>query len=82
MASAGLPVFMGEVPEYEVRNGRMHVTLADFEIVMPICVFLQGAARAERAIAEWQIAEAAKGKPTIIPLKRRKRRKRPHAASS
>jgi hypothetical protein len=43
---------------------------------------LQGAARAERAIAEWQIAEAAKARPTIIPLKRRKRRKHPHAASA
>lgn len=48
-----LPVFMAEVPEYEVRGGRMHVTLKGFEIVMPLGVFLAGAARADEAIRQW-----------------------------
>ena len=59
----GLASFIGEVPEYEVRDGRMHVTLGDFRLVMPLPVFEEGARRAAEAIAVWRYAQMDKVKP-------------------
>lgn len=50
-----LPVYMGDVPDYEVRNGQMHVIVGNsFEIVMPLAVFLMGSAKAHAAVAHWE----------------------------
>lgn len=67
----GLPVFMDSVPEYSVRNGRMYVTLANFQLVMPLSVFQQGAARAAEAIAKWQLAQLDRPKAKVVKLKAR-----------
>lgn len=54
MPAKGLPAFIEDVPEYTVRDGRMHISVGgDFEIVMPINVFLQGCALGTRAVKEW-----------------------------
>lgn len=59
-----LPVYMGDVPDYEVRNGQMHVILAGFELVMPLSVFLMGKAKSEIAITKWR----AEQRPTACVL--------------
>lgn len=49
-----LPAFMEVVPEYEVRDGRMHIKSGELELVMSIKVFLMGCARGRTAIDGWQ----------------------------
>lgn len=48
-----LPVFVENVPTYHVRNGRMHIELGGFEIVMPIKTFQIGCGRGLSAIKRW-----------------------------
>ena len=49
-----LPIFMEEVPDYEVRDGHMHIIWRELEIVLPVCVMLAGIAGARQAIERWQ----------------------------
>lgn len=53
MPTRGLPAFLEDIPEYEVRAGRMHILMGGLDIVMPIDVFLAGCRRGEAAIASW-----------------------------
>jgi hypothetical protein len=48
------PIYMGDVPDYEVKGDHMHIVWRDLEIVLPVSVMLAGMAGAKRAIAEWQ----------------------------
>jgi hypothetical protein len=48
-----LPFFMEEVPDYEVRDGRMHICMGDMVIAMPIHVFLDGCELGKAAIVAW-----------------------------
>ena len=34
----GLPLWLGTVPDYEVKNGNMHVTVGEFVLAMPVNV--------------------------------------------
>jgi hypothetical protein len=51
---AGLPLWLGSVPDYEVVSGHMHVTVGEFCIAMPINVFLCGCVRGRQAIVTWE----------------------------
>lgn len=54
----GLPVFLGEVPDYQCdRAGRVLIIIDDFSMVMPRHVFLEGCARGKRAIQAWDMAD-------------------------
>jgi len=53
-----LPVFLDEVPEYQIRDGRMYITMGTFCLAMPIHVYLKGAARGSRAVREWHSRRA------------------------
>lgn len=57
---------MEDVPEYEVRNGQMHIVLGTFEVVMPVNVFLVGCAKGTAAIKTWQRNLHATAK--VIPV--------------
>lgn len=50
-----LPIYMGEVPEYQVRGDHMHIVYGEMEIVLPVSVMLAGMASASEAIARWQV---------------------------
>ena len=52
----GLPLWLGTVPDYEVKNGNMHVTVGEFVLAMPINVFLAGCAKGRAAIVKWETA--------------------------
>jgi hypothetical protein len=62
---ADLPCYLGEVPKYEIRNGKMHVSLDGFALVMPIHVFLAGCEQGKRAIKSWQ---ATRKDAVVIPI--------------
>jgi len=49
-----LPAFVEAVPDYEARDGRIHITMGDFALAMPIGVFLEGCAKGKAAIVAWQ----------------------------
>lgn len=66
-------VFVDKVPDYEIRDGNMHITADDWHIAMPLRLFRMGMARATRIIAEHESRKAE-----VLPLKSR----RGHAASS
>jgi hypothetical protein len=51
---AALPLWMAEVPAYEIVNGNMQVSLGDFSLQMPINVFLVGCAKGKAAIVKWE----------------------------
>jgi hypothetical protein len=53
MASS-LPLWMDEIPEYEVVNGQMRVTVGEFALAMPINVFLVGCAKGKAAVIKWE----------------------------
>jgi hypothetical protein len=48
-----LPVFVEDVPTYEVRSGRMHIELGGFAIIMPLKTFQIGCGRGLSAIKLW-----------------------------
>lgn len=50
----GMPLFMEEVPDYEVREGRMYIIMGDLALAMPIHVFLDGCELGKAAIVDWQ----------------------------
>jgi hypothetical protein len=60
-----LPCYMGEVPNYEVVNGKMLITLHGFKLVMPIHVFLQGCTDGKAAIKLWQ---SRRTDAVVIPI--------------
>jgi hypothetical protein len=49
-----MPVFMGDVPEYKIRNDNMHITFREIEIVLPVHIMLAAMGRARREVEEWQ----------------------------
>lgn len=70
MPKCNLPAFVDEVPHYEVRNGRMYVSMGDFCLAMPIHVFLAGAAAGREAIRKWQ-QHARDETDCVVPFKAR-----------
>jgi hypothetical protein len=50
----GLPLWMGEVPDYDVVEGNMQIVVGEFCIAMPVNVFLKGCARGKAAVARWE----------------------------
>lgn len=65
---AGLPLWLGTVPNYEVVNGNMHVSTGEFILAMPVNVFLVGCAKGQAAILKWDRRKQHEAK--IIPLRR------------
>lgn len=45
---------MGTVPEYEVVNGNMQITVGEFVLAMPINIFLLGCVKGRNAIISWE----------------------------
>lgn len=66
---SGLPLWMGEVPKYEVVNGNMQITVDEFILAMPINVFLVGCAKGKKAIIQWERERHAGAE--IVPFNRR-----------
>lgn len=54
MSVATLPAFVDQVPDYDVRSGRMHIKMGGFELVMPVEVFEQGCHIGGAAVAKWR----------------------------
>lgn len=52
--SIPFPIFMGEVPEYRIKSGLMHIVWPDLELVMPVNKMLAGIGGAKREIDKWQ----------------------------
>jgi hypothetical protein len=52
--AANLPLWMGTVPDYEVVDGQMRVTVGEFALAMPINVFLIGCVKGRQAIIKWE----------------------------
>jgi hypothetical protein len=63
----GLPVWMGSVPEYEVINNNMHISVGDFVLACPVHVFLQGCAKGRSAIGRWE-RERTSAEVVAFPL--------------
>lgn len=57
--------FVDEVPNYEIKNGHMHISMAGTVLVMPVSVFRQGMARANRVLDEW----FERQQPPVVPIK-------------
>jgi hypothetical protein len=60
-----LPIFVDEVPEYEARDGFMHVRWRGLEICLPIVTCEKSVASCNRALDLWH--ERAKGKVVRFP---------------
>jgi hypothetical protein len=56
--------FVDEVPEYEVRDGQMHISMAGTKLVMPVHVFRAGMAKANRALDDWFERQSS-----VVPLR-------------
>lgn len=52
--ATNLPLWMGEVPNYDIINGNMHISMGEFVVAMPINVFLVGCVRGKNAIVQWE----------------------------
>lgn len=63
----GLPLWMGEVPNYEVVGGNMQITVGEFVLAMPINIFLVGCARGRAAIVKWESRRNVEAE--VIPLR-------------
>ena len=57
--------FIDEVPEYEAKEGRIYIRMADFTLAMPVHIFLAGCDRGRLAIAKWQVDALDK----VVPIK-------------
>jgi hypothetical protein len=55
------PIFMEDVPKYEVRGGHMYITWRTLELVLPVEVMLDGLASAKAEIAKWQLSKLPEG---------------------
>lgn len=62
---------MAEVPEYEVRDGHVHIVWRELEIVLPVSVMLAGMGSAREAIAKWQVAALDNGRVTRLRRQRK-----------
>ena len=62
-----LPVFTDEVPGYECRDGRMHISLGGLELVMPISVFATGLAKSQRELDRWY-----ENQGSVLPFRRKR----------
>lgn len=60
------PAFIENIPTYEVREGRMHVSMCGMELVMPVHVFLAGCAKGKAAISEWHASQPER---CVIPFR-------------
>lgn len=58
--------FVGEVPEYEIKDGNMLIKTKDWSIAMPLPAFLKGMSRASEVIAKWQVSQLDKG--TVVSI--------------
>jgi hypothetical protein len=65
--SASLPLWLGEVPDYEVVGGQMHVRIGEFALAMPINIFIVGCAKGKAAILKWDAEKQREAK--VIPLR-------------
>lgn len=60
-------MFLDEIPEFDVRDGTVHITAEGFELATPLRKFRLGMARAAKALASYD----AGGE--VVPMGRRKR---------
>jgi hypothetical protein len=51
---AALPAFVEDTPNYEVRDGRMYISIGDLSFAMPIHVYLDACDLGRAAIVDWQ----------------------------
>jgi hypothetical protein len=56
--------FVDDIPEYEVRDGQMHICMAGARLVMPVHVFRAGMARANRVLDAWFECQS-----NVVPFK-------------
>ncbi len=63
--ACGLPNFIDEIPDYAVRDGRMHITMGPVVIVMPIHIFLGGCQNGKTAIADWMREKRG----SVVPIR-------------
>ena len=69
MREIGVPL-IEEVPDYEVRNGLVHVRVGGVCLAcFPVRVFEVGIARSAEVIAKWRVAELEKVK-AFGPIRR------------
>jgi hypothetical protein len=47
------PIFMDDVPDYEVVHDLMHIRWRELEIVLPVHTMLAGMGQARREIEKW-----------------------------
>lgn len=64
----GTVPFLEKVPNYEVREGNMHIWSDDWAVCMSLRTFRLGMARAAKAIATYEAKKA-----DVVPIKRRGR---------
>lgn len=57
--------FIDEVPDYEIKNGHMHIRMGQAVLVMPVSVFRAGMAKANRVLDEW----FERQQPPVVPIK-------------
>lgn len=48
-----LPSYVEQLPEYEVRNGQLHICIGPICLVMPFHVYLDSCEQGKAAIADW-----------------------------
>lgn len=63
--AASPAAFVDEVPNYEIKNGHMHISMSGSVLVMPVSVFRAGMARANRVLDEW----FERQHPPVVPLR-------------
>jgi hypothetical protein len=66
-----MPIFMGEVPKYQVQGDHMHIIWRDIELVLPVGVMLSGMVSAEEAIAKWKLDRTGDDRVVRIGRKRK-----------
>lgn len=57
--------FVDSVPDYEIREGNMHISTGDWSCCMSLRTFRLGMARAQRTLASY---EAQRG---VVPMRKR-----------
>lgn len=67
------PIFMDDVPDYQVRGDNMHIVWPSLELVLPIPTMLAGMGTAKRELDKWFATNAR-----VVDIPGCKR----HAASS
>lgn len=62
----GLPLWMGQVPDYQIVENHMHITVGEFVIACPVNVFLIGCAKGKAAVVKWE-KERTTGEVVAFP---------------